>query len=86
MEPPQQRKIRWFVDVCPPSKGNMFRFKRLVFQDIIILFIQVLESVAAAGAPGDRSMMVVSGFTQRNPTILGINPGHFDEAVTELGF
>lgn len=46
------QKKRWFVDVCPPSKGNMFRFKRLVFQDIIILFIQVLESVAAAGAPG----------------------------------
>jgi len=52
MEPPNKKKNRWFVDVCPPSKGNMFRFKPLVFQDIIILFIQVLESVAAAGAPG----------------------------------
>jgi len=31
--------------------------------------------------------MVVSGFTQRNSTILGINPGHFDEAVTNrVGF
>lgn len=59
--PPKEKKLTW----NPPNKKNpmvcrcMSSFKRghvsvqaVLFQDIIILFIQVLESVAAAGAPG----------------------------------
>lgn len=83
---PQKNKSTW----NPPPKKNpmvcrcMSSFRRghvsvqaVLFQDIIILFIQVLESVAAAGAPG-------GGPPKETQPLWEINPGHFDEAVTEL--